>query len=423
MARQPDSLRRFKRLAAWFVLGLIALSVVAVVAGLLVGSGDGVSTPPVGRLSEPVGELPAFVEAPVLVVGTTDWGLDPVAGSGFDDPMAGGGAIGDLDSDGRADIVVAHGEVLVFRGTESRFEPPRSLSVDDAVAASLTDVDLDGHLDILIARTGSHDRVVWGGSWITDGSEPAFTDLPGAKPSNQLMAGELSGDERLDIVRIGRSRGSTDAVLVADSDDPRRFVVATLPSGDRISLAGELADVDADGLLDIWITRDVGWDIGPDAVFSRRGDPGGPWFDIAPELGVALELDGMGLTIADLDGNGSLDAYVSDLGDNEVLFGDDGGFEQSTGTGAARIRPLGAAPSIISSSWASGAADFNLDGILDLAVVNGGFPDGGVRNKIPGTTVAVADTPSVLVGVGGGSFVDVWARLSPFRATASRSPR
>jgi len=392
------------------------------VAGLVIGTvvGGGKPSPPIGRLFEPAVPLPASIPAARFVDATALFGINGPVGPGFSDPMAGGVAAADLDSDGRVDIVVAHGRLVVFRSTPDGFASPLELPVDDAASVTISDVDLDGNPDLLVARSGPNDTIFWGGNRLMDGGGPESTDLTGASPSSQLLAGDLNGDGLVDLVRLGRSRGPSDAIWIASSDDPRVFDRTRLPGGDRISLSGELADVDGDGLLDIWINRDVGWDIGPDAVFSRRGDPTGPWTDVAAEIGAALRIDAMGLTLADLDGNGDLDAYVSDLGDNEVLLSGPGGFSAAASTGAARIRPPGAPDSVVSSSWASGAADFNLDGILDLAVANGGFPDGGVRNKIPGTSVAVVDPPAVLLGTGDGRFVDVWPDLGITWDTADR---
>jgi len=376
--------------------------------------------PPIGRLSEPQGALPPAVPMAHLVEATKLFGITDSVGGDFSNPMAGGVAADDLNSDGRIDFVVAHGAVMVFRSTTGGFDPPVTLDIDDAVSVTAADVDLDGWPDLLIARSGDEDSIVWGGDWLDTGFEPESTELPGAGPSSQLMAGELSGDDRVDLVRLGSSRGPSDVIWVSVPGVSRRFDRVELPAGDRISLTGELADVDGDGLLDIWINRDVGWDIGPDALFSRLGDSTGPWIDVASDLGAALRIDSMGLTLADLDGDGTLDAYVSDLGDNEVLLSGDDGFSARSSTGAARIRPPGSEQSIVSSSWASGATDINLDGILDLVVVNGGFPDGGVRNKIPATSVAVVDPPAILLGSGHGTFTDVWPDLGLGWSTASR---
>jgi len=402
-------MRVFKRVMAWSVLALMAISVVGLIVGALVTRSE--PGPPIGRLSEPAVALPDGVPRPVLVDATIDFGFDEPVGPDFVSPMAGGAAAADLDGDGRVDLAVAHGDLTVMRsvpgGLDSRFELP----IHDALSVTAADVDLDGYPDLLVARSGSHDTIFWGGDWLERRTEPDSTDLAGAGPSSQLLASDLDGDNDIDIVRLGGSRGPSDVLWLASNVDPRSFERVALAGGDRLSLTGEIADVDGDGLVDIWIGRDVGWDIGPDAVFSRRGVPSGEWSDVASEIGADLRIDSMGITLADLDGSGSLDAYVSDIGDNEVLLSGAGGFSSAGSIGAARIRPIGAPASVVSSSWASGATDLNLDGVLDLVVVNGGFPDGGERNKIPATSIAVDDPPAVLIGRGDGGFTDVWGDL------------
>jgi len=110
-----------------------------------------------------------------------------------------------------------------------------------------------------------------------------------------LLASQLSGDDLIDIVRLGRVMGDPEPDVLWVASAGRTFLPAELPIADRFSLVGELIDADADDLLDIWITRDVGWARGGDTVLSRQGDPDGEWVDVAPDLGVALEVDAMGL--------------------------------------------------------------------------------------------------------------------------------
>ena len=277
------------------------------------------------------------------------------------------------------------------------------------------DLDGDGNVDLLIARAGNADTIVWGGPWaVTERDAPVTTDLEARGATSGLLVGELTNDWRPDIVRLGRGRGQhpePDVLWQSQQGEPRQFRPLELPRGDRFSLAGELLDVDDDGLLDIWITRDVGWARGADSVLSRRGEPYGEWFDIAPQLGADLGIDGMGLTVADLDGDEQLDAYLSDLGDNELLRRTGTGFVPQVGAGAAHIRPVDAGDDVVSSSWGSGAVDLNLDGVMDLVVASGGFPNSTIRNKIEGTEIAVAEAPAVLLGHGDGRFTDVWPEL------------
>lgn len=393
------------------------MAIIAVLAGVVAGVAlRGGPTGDPGQLSEPAIELPAGVSLPELSDATGDWGLADFTMPAADDMMAGGVAVADLDGDLHNDLVIANGDVAVLRWSQeaNRFSAPQFLGVNNAVAAAATDVDRDGLPDILIATANDEDLVFWGGQWLAGDQLPVPTELPASGPSSGLLAGELSGDGLIDIVRLGR--GTTDGpeadiLWVASPSDARAFTPRELPLADRFTLAGELVDVDADGLLDIWLTRDIGWARGGDSLLSRQGQPDGPWIDISEQVGVALRIDGMGITVADLNGDAVLDGYVSDLGDNEVLLGEPGGgFVASIDTGAAHIRPVGAGDDVVSSTWGTGATDVNLDGVVDLIVASGGFPTGTVSNKIDGTQIAVAEPPAVLLGVGDGRFVNVWSQ-------------
>ncbi|MBV1894590.1 MAG: VCBS repeat-containing protein [Ilumatobacteraceae bacterium] len=388
-------------------------------------SDDTTSSADIGLLTEASTVLPAGVGPPSMSDATATWGLNnrtPATANTGADSAAGGLALGDLDLDGDLDLVVAHDTLDVYLWEGSSYQTPLTLVTNGARGVTIADVDSDQWPDLLVARRGAVDSVLWGGQWVRDRTgTPAQTDLPGAAPSTALMAAELSGDNTIDIVSLGRGEaGAPDVLWVGDATGTRTFAATRLGSGSQLSLAGEIVDVDADGLLDIWVTRDIGWEVGGDSVYSRQGDVVGEWTDVADQLGVALEIDGMGLTVADLNGDLELDAYVSDLGDNQVLLGDGDGFADVTETGAARIRPPGAASNVVSSSWASGIADLNLDGHLDLVVANGGFPDGSTLNKIPGTDIALIDPPAVLIGAGNGNFTDTWPELELAWTSASR---
>jgi hypothetical protein len=298
-------------------------------------------------------------------------------------------------------------------GTAQTFGERVPLDIDDAVAVDVADVDGDSWPDLLVARSGPTDAVVWGGDWVSNGAQPETTALEGSQPSAALQVAELSGDDRIDLVRLGRGddSGDPDVLWVADDTIDRSFTRTDLGSDRRLSLSAEIFDADLDGLNDVWVTRDLGWATGPDSVYPRRGDPDGGFADVAEDLGADLAIDGMGITIADLNGDAVLDAYLSDLGDNEVLIGSNDVYVARTETGAARIRAPGASDAVVSSSWASGSIDINLDGRLDLVVVNGGFADVAMRNKVSGTDVSVADPPAILLGLGDGRFADGWPEL------------
>lgn len=412
--------RRQKRLrrGVWLFLGTIGIGV-----GGAIWWGSGDDTPDVGLLESTVYARPDGIPPVQLSVVTTGWGIGEIDLGGAD-AMSGGIAPADLDNDGDLDLVVANGAVAVLLWNGDSYEARLDLGIDGAVSAAVGDLDSDGWTDILVARTGDSDVIVWGGEWLAgSGTPPDPLRLEGGAPSASLLPVDLDGDGRLEIVRLGRGgrSGTPDVIWTRSVADPRRFESVELPGSDRLSLAAAIADVDGDGLLDIWVTRDVGWDIGGDSVYSRQGDRSGPWVDVADTLRAGLAIDGMGVTLADLDSDHDIDAYVSDIGDNEVLLAQDGIFVAEDRTGAARIRPPGTPSSVVSSSWASGAADINLDGRLDLVVVGGGFPDGVVRNKIAGTSVTLEEPPAILVGIDGRHFVDEWPLLGIELALIGRS--
>jgi hypothetical protein len=123
-------------------------------------------------------------------------------------------------------------------------------------------------------------------------------------------------------------------------------------------------DVDADGAPDVFLV-----DGGDDPVRSAaRGsaanrlyrNAGGALRPAGPEAGVAGVSYGMGVAAGDVDGDGAVDLFVSNLGDDQLLV------NRGDGTFADRTAAAGATTPTWSCS--AGFFDYDRDGRLDLFV-------------------------------------------------------
>ncbi len=121
-----------------------------------------------------------------------------------------------------------------------------------------------------------------------------------------------------------------------------------------------IADVDGDGLIDIYFVNQVGGN----QLWRALGR--GRFEDITASAGVAVPGKiGVSASFADIDNDGDADLYVTTVRGGNVLFENDG---------HGRFRDISAASGLNYSGHSSGAVffDYNRDGRLDLFLVNVG---------------------------------------------------
>ena len=175
-----------------------------------------------------------------------------------------------------------------------------------------------------------------------------------AETSANVSIGDVNGDGHLDIVLAkGRHWPLVDRVLLGDGAGHFASGYDLGSASDR-SYSGRLADLDRDGDLDVVISNDA-----PDPKLVYLNDGRGH-FRVGSTFG-RREWETRNATIADLNGDGFPDIVVanrsSNRGANYICYNDRGGRFGNSCVAFSR-----------EPATTITAADFNGDGLIDLAV-------------------------------------------------------
>lgn len=292
-------------------------------------------------------------------------------------------AIGDLNGDGRNDVVAGApycGAQVLYQGTDGRLQPGPVLPMSAAGRLRIVDVDGDGRRDLLGAG-GSQSDVLY---WRQDGSgvleAPRSISLGNGNLVSDIAAGDVNGDGRVDIVAAVSGAADVDVAVVLQLPDGS-FSSPTILSVDSNWQASSVAigDLNGDGRLDI-VASTGGNSPTHVALFLQRADG---------TLGALTKLSTYDIPgavrIADVDGNGRADLLVVHQGWLTV-----GVYLQGL-DGKLSSEQRYAAPYSVSTpdGWAIG--DINRDGRPDIVV------DGHWLRQLPPEAVpAGAQRPAPL---------------------------
>ena len=261
----------------------------------------------------------------------------------------------------------------------------------------LGDLDGDGDLDAFVVNYKTANQIYTNnGSGRFDNRLPSTT-AP-ANYSHGVALGDLDGDGDLDaFVTNGGSTGKANQIYTNDGSgrfDNRR-PSATAP--DERSYGVALGDLDGDGDLDAFVTNGIA--IGEqNQIYTNNGS--GRFDNRPPSTTAPANISG-GVVLGDLDGDGDLDAFVvNGFGrseQNQIYINDgSGGFDNRL--------PSATAPA--NKSFEIALGDLDGDGDLDAFVVNRDQANqiytnngsGRFDNRLPSATAPANNSRGVALG-------------------------
>ena len=334
----------------------------------------------------------------------------------FPQPMCGGVAAIDYNNDGLMDLFFTNGAALPeLRKTSSAFyncllrNNGNGTFTDVTRDAGLLGADLgfcfgvavadynnDGHQDIFICNAGRN-------ALYRNNGDGTFTDVTAVsgladKPQNLLSVGaawfDYNNDGLLDLIVTNYTEWTpqTDRICPLDAEREQycsptfyksvasrlyrnlgngRFEDVTEASGIGKSLGKgmgiSIADFNGDGWMDIFVANDTE----PNFLFMNQGN--GTFKESALELGAAYNMQGdtvsgMGSDAKDFNNDGWVDIVYNDLaGQVFGLLRNDAGRSFTDATWPSKLGNL----SRSLSGWSIGFVDYNNDGWKDIYSANG----------------------------------------------------
>ncbi len=328
--------------------------------------------------------------------------------------MCGGVAIFDFDNDGKMDIFFTNGaslpelkksdpsyyNCLLHQKNDGTFEDVTAKAglqgehLDFNFGVAVGDYDNDGFEDLFLAGAGRN-------ALYHNNGDGTFTDVTaesgaGSKPTNTLSVAaawfDYDNDGLLDLIVSNYTLWTPQLDFrcrMGDRDyycDPRRypsvphrlyhnlghgkFADVTEKSGFAAApgkgMGISIADFNGDGWPDVFIANDTE----PNALFINQGN--GTFEERGIELGIAYNDNAhtgssMGSDAKDFDNDGKVDIFYNNLmGQIWALLRNTGDLFQSL-SHLSKIQKL----SVPYSGWSAGFIDYNNDGWKDIYSANG----------------------------------------------------
>jgi uncharacterized repeat protein (TIGR01451 family) len=289
-------------------------------------------------------------------------------------------AVGDLNGDGKPDLVVALlgagvNSIAVLLGNgDGTFQSPVIYPAGAGpISVRVADLNQDGNADVVVADVASGVSVLLGNG---NGTLQAAVPYTAGAATECVTVGDFNGDGKPDIAAVNASSNNI-SVLLGRGDGTFLPAVNYVVAGSPYFVAA--GDFNGDGALDLAVTVFGG------SVNVLRGNGDGTFQGSGSYAAGSYPTS---LSIADLDGDGNLDLAVSNEdGTVVVLKGLGNGTFFRGQTIAVGVYP-----------WSVAAADFNGDGATDLAVSNAADNNVSILLGVSGIAANGGTAQAVIVG-------------------------
>lgn len=193
--------------------------------------------------------------------------------------------------------------------------------------------------------------------WFVDSTEKSGI-LP-LRHGEGVNAVDLNGDDLPDLYLPSvREPGR---LLLNLGNGTFRDITATAGTNAQGGVGAAIADLNGDGRPDIYVARGADPYVAPNLIYLQQVN--GSFLDASVAAGVADKNNGLTVTLADFNGDGTPDAFLPGWGIDSLYYNNGSGHfdEVSVKAGMARS----------GRGWTSVVSDFDNDGHLDIFATHG----------------------------------------------------